>query len=323
MSEPLAASLERLRNARLESDQVDPAQFEIAQSVSAQSVSAQSDFAQIGLERKSFASQALASRRQLRAQHTDVSEPEVARQVGQSEWVAASQGHLTGFNDVSRGKPRVALGGRAALAGVLALLALSGGIFSAHLLTATAKPVSIVSHEVFGEELTEVPVEAASVLSEPAVPAGATVVVHVAGAVASPGIVELPQGARVAQAVELAGGAVEGAELSAINLARVLVDGEQILIPMIGQVPAPAAEATVSVPPPPDLSQMRDDAGRINLNQASATLLQELPGIGPALAGRIVDYREQVGGFGSVEQLQEVSGIGPAVMNNVRDQVSV
>jgi competence protein ComEA len=147
------------------------------------------------------------------------------------------------------------------------------------------------------------------------------VVVHVAGAVANPGIVELVAGSRVAYAVDQAGGALPEADLSAINLARVLVDGEQVLIPLIGQqVSAPEPEPYV---PQLDLTQVPDAEGHINLNQAGSELLQQLPGIGPALAGRIIEYRNQVGGFGSVDQLQEVSGIGPSVMNNVRDKVAV
>ncbi|WP_432562673.1 helix-hairpin-helix domain-containing protein [Kineococcus sp. SYSU DK003] len=139
------------------------------------------------------------------------------------------------------------------------------------------------------------------------------VVVHVAGRVAAPGVVTLPVGSRVSDALTAVGGAAPDADLDAVNLARVLVDGEQVLVPGPGEVPpAPAGNQGASAAP-----------GPVNLNTASATDLDELPGVGEVLAGRIVAWRETNGNFTSVEDLGEVQGIGPKVLEDLRDLVTV
>jgi competence protein ComEA len=117
-------------------------------------------------------------------------------------------------------------------------------------------------------------------------------VVDVAGAVASPGVMELPPGARVRDAIAAAGGFVDGADRSSINLARPLVDGEQVYVPAAGG----------------------DRAGAVNVNAADAAALEALPGIGPVLAERIVADRAANGPFGSIEDLDRVSGIGPSLV---------
>ena len=132
-------------------------------------------------------------------------------------------------------------------------------------------------------------------------PAARMLVVDVVGAVRSPGVVELPAGSRVMDAVSAAGGLRKGA-IAGVNLARPLVDGEQIVV----------GAAAVAV-----------GGGKVNLNLASASDLEELPGIGPVLAERIVDYRESHGPFRSVAELDAVSGVGPAVLANLRELVSV
>lgn len=142
----------------------------------------------------------------------------------------------------------------------------------------------------------------------------ADVVVHVAGQVASPGVVTLPAGSRVQDAVVAAGGPRGDADLDAVNLARPLVDGEQVYVPAPGQAP-PASSIGGSGP---DAS-----AGLVNLNTADSTRLQALPGIGPSLAQRILDWRTEHGGFQSVGELEEVSGIGPAIMANIADLVTL
>lgn len=158
-------------------------------------------------------------------------------------------------------------------------------------------------------------------------------VVHVSGAVVSPGVVRLPSGARVDDALRAAGGATGEAELAAVNLARPVVDGEQIHVPVPGEeppavaAPAPAADA----PSAGDATGAGDgatggggaDDGLIDLNSASVAELDELPGVGPAIAQRIVDHREQNGPFESVDQLEEVSGIGPATLEKMRDRATV
>jgi len=124
----------------------------------------------------------------------------------------------------------------------------------------------------------------------------ADVVVHVAGRVKEPGLIRLPSGSRVADAIDAAGGAVKERDLDSVNLARVLVDGEQIQV-------GGAAES---------------GDGGININSASASELEDLPGVGPVLAQRIVEWRTTNGPFASIDDLGQVSGIGAAVLEQVR-----
>lgn len=137
-------------------------------------------------------------------------------------------------------------------------------------------------------------------------PAVHLLTVHVVGAVASPGVFELPMGARVADAIAAAGGPAPDAELTSINLARSMSDGEQVRVAHLGDTTAHGA-----------------DSGLVSLNQADAAALEDLPGIGPVLAERIVKDREAHGPFASVEDLDRVSGVGPAVLERVRDYVTV
>ncbi|KQR16554.1 helix-hairpin-helix domain-containing protein [Cellulomonas sp. Leaf334] len=147
----------------------------------------------------------------------------------------------------------------------------------------------------------------------PASPTGsAEVVVDVVGAVVAPGVVRLVQGSRVVDAISAAGGATAEAEVSALNLARLLVDGEQIAVPRSGEGPAPPSAAS----PPAG----GDDL--VDINTADAAALDALPGIGPVLADRIVSHRED-GPFTTVEELADVTGIGPTLLERLRDLVRV
>ncbi|GAA2575985.1 ComEA family DNA-binding protein [Actinomadura fulvescens] len=137
------------------------------------------------------------------------------------------------------------------------------------------------------------------------------VVVHVSGKVRRPGVVTLPSGSRVADAIKAAGGARAGARTDTLNLARKLVDGEQIPV----GVPAPAAAPAVSGAP--------TSGAPLDLNTATVEQLDDLPGVGPVLAQRIVDYRGQHGSFRSVDQLQEVSGIGTRRFTELKAMVRV
>jgi competence protein ComEA len=131
---------------------------------------------------------------------------------------------------------------------------------------------------------------------------GREAVVHVAGDVHDPGLVTVALGARVADALAAAGGPADGADTSAINLARPVVDGEQIYVPGQGE---------------------RAEDGPVNLNRADVTDLEALPGIGPVLAERIVTDRDLNGPFASVDDLGRVSGVGPLVLENIGPLVSV
>jgi len=149
-----------------------------------------------------------------------------------------------------------------------------------------------------------------------------TVVVHVVGEVREPGLVTVPVGARVADAVAAAGGTTKRADTAALNLARAVVDGEQIRVPRPGEGPA-AGSADDGTGTGADTGAGTGAAGGglVPLNSAGAAELEQLPGIGPALAGRIIQWRDEHGPFTSVDELDEVSGIGPSVLGQVRDLV--
>ena len=142
---------------------------------------------------------------------------------------------------------------------------------------------------------------------------GASVFVHVLGEVKKPGVIELTAGERVQQAIEKAGGVTDKASLVGVNLAREVIDGEQILVP---------AEGEQSEQPGPSGTAAPDAGGQVNLNSADAAALETLPRIGPALAARIIEWRDANGGFRSVDDLMNVSGIGPKVFAELRDLVT-
>ncbi|WP_277211559.1 ComEA family DNA-binding protein [Isoptericola croceus] len=147
----------------------------------------------------------------------------------------------------------------------------------------------------------------------------ADVVVHVVGQVADAGLVTLPAGARVADAVEAAGGATQKADIGALNLARPVVDGEQVYVPEPGEeLPAVAPEA-------PGSTGTTDGGGSgpVPLNTAGTEALITLPGVGPVIAERIVAWRDEHGPFTRIEELTEVAGVGPAMLDNVRDLVTL
>jgi competence protein ComEA len=129
--------------------------------------------------------------------------------------------------------------------------------------------------------------------------------VDVAGAVRRPGLYKVPAGSRVAAAVEQAGGLSRRGDATGVNLAAPLHDGQQVIVP-----PRGAAGVGVGAGSPAGSAGAAGGAGPISLSQASEAQLETLDGIGPALAGRIIAYREQHGGFRSLDELKEVSGIG-------------
>ncbi|SNR58885.1 comEA protein [Haloechinothrix alba] len=145
----------------------------------------------------------------------------------------------------------------------------------------------------------------------------ADLVISVVGEVAEPGLVTVPAGSRVADAVEAAGGEDPGADLMEINLARPLTDGEQIYV----GVPAPPGMGPE--PSDPGGRTPGEESGPVHLNGASTAELETLPGVGEVTAGRIVEWRERHGEFTAVEQLREVQGIGESRLDSLRDKVTV
>lgn len=153
----------------------------------------------------------------------------------------------------------------------------------------------------------------------PQSPPAAGVTVHVAGAVRKPGVVTLVGPSRVVDAVRAAGGPAEDALLDQLNLARVVADGERVYVPRRG-------EPTPPMPTPADTSGSSaapSNTAPVDLNTASEEELDRLPGIGPALAGRILEYRRAHGPFRNVGQLVEVPGIGDKLLAQLRDRVRI
>lgn len=126
--------------------------------------------------------------------------------------------------------------------------------------------------------------------------------VHLVGEVINPGLYQLPIGSRVSDAVQMAGGVSENASAESINLARILIDGEQIIVKSS------------------ELHQQEMDS-KISINDSAKNELETLSGVGPSIANKIIDHREQNGPFRSIEELTEISGIGPKMLESIKDQV--
>lgn len=149
--------------------------------------------------------------------------------------------------------------------------------------------------------------------------------VHVSGQVVSPDVYELPPDSIVKQAVEAAGGYTEEADTTAVNLAQPLADGMKVVIPAVEER-SDEAEVVVKTPEPTGDQPVLTGGGtsdRININVATSDQLQSLPGIGPVLAQRILDYREANGPFEKVEAIMDVSGIGEAKFAQVEELITV
>ncbi len=134
------------------------------------------------------------------------------------------------------------------------------------------------------------------------------IIVHLAGEVKSPGIYQLPEGSRVYELLELGGGFTDNADRETINLARPLLDGEQIFVYLVGEGPKLSAGSSSNL---------------ININRASASELTALPGIGEVRAAQIVNYRERHGLFKTKEEIMDVSGIGQTTFDNFSDMITV
>jgi competence protein ComEA len=201
-------------------------------------------------------------------------------------------------------RERLAALSRGELIGLVALLAVTLGGSGLWYVRSLPRPVEVSTAPSGGTAAAP-----ASASPSPEV----VVLVDVAGWVRQPGVYEFTEGARVIDAIDAAGGARPGALLQALNLAAPLADGTQILVPREGQE---------GVAPPP-VSGGAVAGGLVNVNTATATELEELPGVGEVIAQAIVDYRTENGPFTSVDQLVDVSGIGDATLESIRDLVTV
>ncbi|MFC7488275.1 ComEA family DNA-binding protein [Knoellia sp. CPCC 206453] len=165
----------------------------------------------------------------------------------------------------------------------------------------------------------------------PGVDTAGPVVVHVVGQVAKPGVYRMTAGERVGDAVTAAGGATRAADLTAVNLARVLIDGEQIVVPKPGEVVAAPGAAGSGTSAGSGAgsggavagSGSGSTGGTVSLNSADLSALDTLPGVGPVLAQRILDWRTEHGRFTNVEELGEVSGIGEKLLAQLTPKVTL
>ncbi|MBM4427651.1 MAG: ComEA family DNA-binding protein [Chloroflexi bacterium] len=159
-------------------------------------------------------------------------------------------------------------------------------------------------------------------------PTKSPIAVHVIGAVPRPGLYEFAEGARVQDAIDAAGGMLSTANTDAINLAALLTDGQQLTIPYQSGN-EPVEDATTLELPGAVVEETESAAGTnpsgdlININTASLDELNALPGIGPTIAQRIIDYREQNGAFSTIEEIMDVSGVGPTTFDNIKDLITV
>lgn len=212
-------------------------------------------------------------------------------------------------------RPRLRIGVGAAVVLVLAVLA--GAIAIAAFRPTPSLGAIGSASPTAGVELSSTHAPAGEV---GATPSSETLLVHVVGAVASPGVYEVSPGMRVVDGIAAAGGLSGDADPSQLNMARALVDGEQLRVPRLGEAPTE---------PVTDGGDSSGTAGAsvsgelVNLNTATATELEQLPRIGPAMSSRIIDYREQNGGFTAVEDLKEVAGIGDATYEGLVELVTV
>jgi competence protein ComEA len=143
-----------------------------------------------------------------------------------------------------------------------------------------------------------------------------TLLVHVVGQISKPGLYTLPDGSRVNDAIEKAGGPKPRAALELVNLAAPVADGQQVIVPSKREAAQAAAGGSAG-------GALGGFGGKIHLNSATLEQLDELPGVGPVTAQKILDYREAHGSFGSVDELDAVPGIGPARLAELRDLVDL
>lgn len=156
---------------------------------------------------------------------------------------------------------------------------------------------------------------------------GDTIIVHITGEVKEPGIKELPDEARIVDAIEAAGGVTENADLDEVNLAFVLSDGQKVYIPNKNEKEISGEKVYITAGSGNNVivedKVERGKKQKVNINEAKQEDFEQLPGIGPSIAKKIIEYREQNGKFTSIDELQEVKGIGEAKFENIKEYIMV
>ena len=222
-----------------------------------------------------------------------------------------------------RARPR-----RLAVLGIMVLLLTATVVFGIRVAwarsSATPQPVAATAHgPPNGLVSRTLPAAFASGGAAGLPTAASVLLVHVVGQVRRPGVVRLPPGSRVLDAVRAAGGATSSADLNHLNLARPVADGEQIVVPKPGDSIVQGGAPGVGGTGAGSSSGAGSGGSLIDLNTADAAALDSLPGVGPVLAQRILDWRTQHGRFTSVDELGEVSGIGDKILAQLRPKVTV
>lgn len=211
---------------------------------------------------------------------------------------------MTAPTDSTPGRPRLRIALGAVV--VIVIVALSSAVlFSAIAPRGTERTIS--------RSAAPVP-DAPLVTTSPS--AAQSIFIHVVGRVSHPGIYELRTGARGVDAIAAAGGFEPRADRSAVNLARVLVDGEQLVVPKKGEAPTGTSDPGSTIGSPNGVSI-------VNINTADTAALESLPRVGPAMAARIIEWRDTNGKFSSVDDLGSVTGIGPKTLEAIRPLVTV
>lgn len=198
------------------------------------------------------------------------------------------------------------------------LILIGGGVLAFSGKSGPKEEISIVKSEKTG-------VPEGTAAAEVAAPLPALITVEAAGAVLNPGVYELLAGSRVVEVLDQAGGLSDQADkdwvAKNLNLAAKLSDGDKIYLPAVGEMTEPGVVSGSTVGATETLA---DKCDKVNLNSATAAALDEcLPGIGPAYAQRIIEYRQAHGGFKAIEEIQNVSGIGPKTFEKIKDQITV
>ena len=194
---------------------------------------------------------------------------------------------------------------------ISALVVIAAGVVLAIFLLWSGGAKEISSASISESESSIEVVDNNQSINQPAQP-NKILIIDVAGKVKNPDVYELPQGSRVIDAIKAAGGVGKGGDSSGVNMARLLEDGEQIFI-----------ERSSSTSHSPTSPSRGTRGGKVNLNRANLAELDGLPGVGPVLAARIIEWRSKNGNFKSVDELRRVSGIGDAKFNELKEVVVV